>query len=124
MLWNCSHPPAASSGKASLFPREDLKRILKNVALRAGLNWVRFVTGKCKLCSEIPDLRRIAASRLAADLRDYARAAGVKIHEISRWCGHASIEPTQRYLATTARASVVAMTAGGTVAPDCSQTPD
>jgi integrase len=91
-----------------LFPREDgrpnhhLLRILKEVALGAGLNCGRCRCDNGQTCLEF---RVCGDWQLHSFRRTFATmhaAAGVKIHEISRWCGHASIETTQRCLATTA----------------------
>lgn len=91
-----------------LFPREDgqpnhhLIRILKEVSLRAGLNCGRCETSDGKTCAELPICHEWRLHTFRRTFATMHADAGVKIHQISRWCGHTSIETTQRYLATTA----------------------
>ena len=94
-----------------IFPREDgqpnqhLLRIPKDAALRAGLNCGRCKTEKGKTCLNEPICGKWVLHSFRRTFATMHARAGVKIPEISRWCGHASIETTQRYLATTAARS-------------------
>lgn len=91
-----------------MFPREDggpnqhLLRILKNAALRAGLNCGRCRCDNGQTCREFPVCEKWQLHSFRRTFATTHARSGVKIQEISAWCGHASIETTQRYLATTA----------------------
>ena len=71
------------------------------MALRAGLNCGRCKSGN-KTCKKSPICGEWQLHSFRRTFATMHAAAKVDIHEISRWCGHASIETTQRYLATTA----------------------
>jgi integrase/recombinase XerD len=95
-----------------IFPREDgerdhhMLRYLKKIALVAGLNCGYCVSSKDEQsCREHPVCHEWHLHHFRRTFATMHADAGVKIHEISRWCGHSSLEVTQRYLATTAARS-------------------
>lgn len=94
-----------------IFPREDgerdhhMLRHLKKLALAAGLNCGHCVSKDGKSCRQYPVCSEWQLHKFRRTFATMHADAGVKIHEISRWCGHSSLEVTQRYLATTAARS-------------------
>lgn len=79
-----------------------LIRRLKKLALAAGLNCGRCESGKQKLsCAEHPVCAEWELHRFRKTFATMHAKAGVKIHDISRWCGHASVETTMTYLAAS-----------------------
>ena len=87
-------------------PNHHLLRRLKGLALDAGLNCGRCISGKKNLsCAEHPVCGEWELHRFRKTFATMHANAGVKIHDISRWCGHASIETTMAYLAASEMSS-------------------
>jgi integrase/recombinase XerD len=91
-------------------PNHHLIRRLKNLALKAGLNCGRCVSkskkGEGKTCDKHPVCKEWELHRFRKTFATMYADAGVKIHALARWLGHADLETTLTYLAGSLATSV------------------
>jgi integrase/recombinase XerD len=84
-------------------PDHHLIRRLKCLAQKAGLNCGRCVsrnreTGRVRTCDQSPICKEWTLHRFRKTFATMHADAGVKIHTISRWLGHADLDTTMTYL--------------------------
>jgi integrase/recombinase XerD len=93
-------------GKKKGGPNHHLIRRLKNLALKAGLNCGRCVAKNGQTCDVHPVCKEWELHRFRKTFATMHADAGVKIHTLARWLGHADLETTLTYLAGSLATSV------------------
>lgn len=93
-------------GKKKGGPNHHLIRRLKDLALKAGLNCGRCVSKNGKTCDIHPVCGEWELHRFRKTFATMHADAGVKIHTLARWLGHADLETTLTYLAGSLATSV------------------
>jgi integrase/recombinase XerD len=87
-------------------PNHHLIRRLKTLALKAGLNCGRCVSKNGQTCDRHPVCKEWELHRFRKTFATMHADAGVKIHTLARWLGHADLETTLTYLAGSLATSV------------------
>jgi integrase len=80
-------------------PNGHMLRLLKKVALRAGLNCGHCENKSGESCSTRPVCSKVTLHSFRRTFATMHFEAGVRAHTLQRWLGHSDLETTLRYLA-------------------------